>query len=96
MNGQRICSVRVSSFVQNLDGLRRLVQKLTERGVRVEFVKECLTFTGEDSPTANLMLSVMGTFAEFERALIRDRQREGIELAKQRGAYRNRKKVLPQ
>ena len=43
---------------------------------------------------ANLMLSVMGAFAEFERALIRERQREGIALAKQRGAYRGRKKSL--
>ena len=40
-------------------------------------------------------LSVMGAFAEFERALIRERQREGIALAKQRGAYRGRKKSLP-
>ncbi|WP_258233773.1 helix-turn-helix domain-containing protein, partial [Klebsiella pneumoniae] len=40
------------------------------------------------------MLSVMGAFAEFERALIRERQREGIALAKQRGAYRGRKKAL--
>ncbi|MDQ5907523.1 MAG: hypothetical protein QG590_2008, partial [Pseudomonadota bacterium] len=53
-----------------------------------------LTFTGEDSPMSNLMLSVMGAFAEFERALIRERQREGIVLAKQRGAYRGRKKSL--
>jgi len=43
---------------------------------------------------AHLMLSVMGAFAEFERTLIRERQREGIELAKQRGAYRGRKKAL--
>jgi len=43
---------------------------------------------------ANLMLSVMGAFAEFERALIRERQREGIALAKQRGAYRGRKRSL--
>ncbi len=43
---------------------------------------------------ANLMLSVMGAFAEFERSLIRERQREGIALAKQRGVYRGRKKSL--
>ena len=43
---------------------------------------------------ANLMLSVMGAFAEFERALIRERQREGIVLAKQRGVYRGRKRSL--
>lgn len=79
---------------RNLDDLRRLVQGLTERGIRIEFVKEGLTFTGEDSPMANLMLSVMGAFAEFEWALIKERQREGIALAKLRGAYRGRKKSL--
>ena len=81
-------------LARNLDDLRRIVQDLTGRGVRVEFIKENLSFTGEDSPMANLMLSVMGAFAEFERALIRERQREGIALAKQRGAYRGRKRAL--
>ncbi len=46
------------------------------------------------SPMANLMLSVMGAFAEFERALLRERQREGIVLARQRGIYRGRKRAL--
>jgi DNA invertase Pin-like site-specific DNA recombinase len=81
-------------LARNLDDLRRLVQQLTGRGVRIEFIKEGLTFTGEDSPMANLLLSVMGAFAEFERELIRERQREGIALAKQRGAYRGRKRAL--
>ncbi len=81
-------------LARNLDDLRRMVQRLTGRGVRIEFVKESLAFTGEDSPMANLLLSVMGAFAEFERALIRERQREGISLAKQRGVYRGRKKAL--
>ena len=57
-------------LARNLDDLRRLVQGLTGRGVRVEFLKEGLVFTGEDSPMANLMLSVMGAFAEFERSLV--------------------------
>ena len=77
-----------------MDDLRRLVQQLTKRGVRITFLKENLTCTGEDTPMAQLMLSVMGAFAEFERALLRERQREGIALAKQRGAYRGRKKSL--
>ena len=81
-------------LARNLDDLRHIVQGLTKRGVRIEFVKECLTFTGEDSPMANLMLSVMGAFAEFERALLKERQREGIHLARQRGAYRGRKHSL--
>jgi DNA invertase Pin-like site-specific DNA recombinase len=62
--------------------------------VRVEFVKENLVFTGEDSPMANLLLSVMGAFAEFERALILERQREGIAAAKHRGVYTGREPAL--
>ena len=81
-------------LARNLDDLRCLVQQLTGRGVRIEFIKEGLTFTGEDSPMANLLLSVMGAFAEFERELIRERQREGIALAKLHGAYRGRKPAL--
>lgn len=81
MAGQLIGHIRVSSLDQlarNLDDLRSLVQKLTKKGVRIEFLKEHLTFTGEDSPMANLMLSVLGAFAEFERALIGERRRGGI------------------
>jgi DNA invertase Pin-like site-specific DNA recombinase len=92
--GDTVVVHSMDRLARNLDDLRRIVQKLNKRGVRIEFVKECLTFTGEDSPMSNLMLSVMGAFAEFERALIRERQREGIALAKQRGAYRGRKKSL--
>ena len=92
--GDTVVVHSMDRLARNLDDLRRLVQGLTQRGVRIEFVKESLAFTGEDSPMANLMLSVMGAFAEFERALIRERQREGIALARQRGAYRGRKKSL--
>ncbi len=92
--GDTVVVHSMDRLARNLDDLRRIVQGLTRRGVRVEFVKESLTFTGEDSAIASLMLSVMGAFAEFERALIRERQREGIALARQRGAYRGRKKSL--
>ncbi|GIF09281.1 recombinase family protein [Actinoplanes siamensis] len=81
-------------LVRNLDDLRRLVRTLTRKGMRVEFVKEGLTFTGEDSPMATLLLRVMGAFAELERALILERQREGIAAAKQRGVYTGRKPAL--
>lgn len=92
--GDTVVVHSMDRLARNLDDLRRLVQKLAKRGIRVEFIKESLAFTGDDSPMANLMLSVMGAFAEFERALIHERQREGIALAKQRGAYRGRKKAL--
>lgn len=92
--GDTVVVHSMDRLARNLDDLRRIVQSFTGKGVRIEFIKENLSFTGEDSPMANLMLSVMGAFAEFERALIRERQREGIALAKQRGAYRGRKRAL--
>ena len=93
-DGDTVIVHSMDRLARNLDDLRRLVRTLTGNGVRVEFVKESLTFTGEDSPMANLLLSVMGAFAEFERALILERQREGIAAAKQRGAYTGRKPAL--
>lgn len=93
-DGDTVIVHSMDRLARNLDDLRHLVQRFTKAGVRVEFVKEVLTFTGEDSPMAILLLSVMGAFAEFERALIRERQREGIALAKKRGAYKGRKPKL--
>lgn len=90
-------TVRVASLdrlARNLDDLRRLVTDLTAKGVRVEFIKEGLTFTGDDNAMARLLLSVMGAFAEFERSLIRERQAEGIALAKANGVYKGRKPAL--
>ena len=92
--GDTVLVHSMDRLARNLDDLRRIVRMLTGKDVRVEFVKENLTFTGEDSPMANLLLSVMGAFAEFERALILERQREGIAAAKQRGAYTGRKPAL--
>jgi DNA invertase Pin-like site-specific DNA recombinase len=81
-------------LARNLDDLRRIVTELTGRGVVVEFVKEQLTFTSEDNAMSKLLLSVTGAFAEFERSLIKERQREGIALAKQKGVYKGRKPSL--
>jgi DNA invertase Pin-like site-specific DNA recombinase len=93
-SGDTIIVHSMDRLARNLDDLRRIVQTLTGKGVRIEFVKEHLTFTGEDSPMAKLMLSVMGAIHEFDRALIKERQREGIALAKKRGAFKGRKKSL--
>ncbi|MGQ6287013.1 recombinase family protein, partial [Serratia sp. IR-2025] len=61
--GDTVVVHSMDRLARNLDDLRRIVQTLTQRGVHIEFVKEHLSFTGEDSPMANLMLSVMGAFA---------------------------------
>lgn len=82
-------------LARNLDDLRRIVKELTGRGVSVRFHKEGLTFTGDDNAMATLLLSVMGAFAEFERSLIKERQLEGVAVAKAKGdVYKGRKPSL--
>ncbi len=94
-DGDTVICHAMDRLARNLDDLRKIVLGFTEGGVHVRFEKENLTFTGEDSPMSHLLLSVMGAFAQFERDLIRERQREGIALAKLReGAYTGRKHSL--
>lgn len=92
--GDTIVVHSMDRLARNVDDLRRIVLEQNRRGIRIEFIKESLVFTGEDAPMSNLMLSVLGAVAQFERDLIRERQREGIAIAKQRGAYLGRKKAL--
>lgn len=93
-DGDTVVVHSMDRLARNLEDLRSIVRQLTAKQVRVEFVKEQLAFTGEDNAMANLLLNVMGAFAEFERALIRERQREGIALAKAEGRYRGRAPAL--
>ena len=93
-DGDTVLVHSMDRLARNLDHLRQVVRELTVKGVKVQFVKEKLTFTGEDSPMATLLLSVMGAVAEFERSLIGERQREGVAIAKQKGLYKGRRKAL--
>lgn len=93
-DGDTIVVHSMDRLARNLDDLRKLVHDLTIRHITIKFIKESLVFTASKSPMANLLLSVMGAFAEFERALIRERQLEGIAIAKKKGLYKGRKKTL--
>jgi DNA invertase Pin-like site-specific DNA recombinase len=75
-------------LARNLDDLRKIIQTITGKGAQIRFIKESLEFISNSSPMSNLMLSLMGAFAEFEHSLIRERQMEGINKAKARGAYK--------
>lgn len=85
----------IDRLARSLVDLRRIVDEIVERGAQVRFLKESLTFGGEGSdPRSDLMLGILGSFAEFERAIIRERQAEGIAAAKKRGVYKGRKPAL--
>lgn len=80
---------------RNLDDLRLMVKQFTEQGITVRFEKENLIFSPDTSNAMNtLLFNVMAAFAEFERSLIRERQREGVQLAKAKGLYKGRKREM--
>lgn len=92
--GDTVVVHSMDRLARNLDDLRQIVNSQTRRGIRVQFIKEGLIFTGNDNPMDNLMLSVLGAVAQFERDKIKERQMEGIALAKRRGVYRGRRRSL--
>ncbi len=75
----------IDRLARNLKDLQNVVDELTGKGVEVRFHRECLTFTGADNPMQKLMFQMIGAVAEFERALIKERQREGIINAQKKG-----------
>lgn len=84
----------IDRLARNMGDLLKLVAEITGKGVTLKFHKEQLTFTGEDNPFQRLQLQILGACAEFERAMIKERQREGIAAAKKKGKQIGAKKKL--
>lgn len=81
-------------LARNLDDLRAVIKRLVSEGVTVKFLTENLTFEpGTDDSMSWLMLSLMGSVAEFERRRIAELRDEGIAEARKRGVYKGRKPV---
>jgi DNA invertase Pin-like site-specific DNA recombinase len=93
-DGDTLVVHSMDRLARNAEDLLRLVRELTGRGVTVEFIKNHLTFSGKAEPMAKLMLTMLAAVAEFERDLLRERQREGIAIAKAKGLYKGRKRAL--
>src|SRR5690606_12319810 len=74
--GDTVVVHSLDRLARNLDDLRRLVKELTGKGVIVHFKKESLIFNGEDTSLSTLLMNILGSFAEFQRSLILEAQRE--------------------
>lgn len=93
--GDTIYVHSMDRLARNLFDLQKLVHFFNSKKVKVQFVKENMIFSSDtDSPMANFTLAMLGAFAEFERALIRERQKEGIAIARQSNTYKGRKPVF--
>jgi len=84
----------IDRLARNLADLLSLIESITCKGVAVQFNKESLTFTGDDSPMQQMMLSLMGAVAQFERSMINERAAEGRDAAKAKGVQFGRKPTL--
>jgi DNA invertase Pin-like site-specific DNA recombinase len=94
-DGDELVVASMDRLARSLVDLKQVVGEITAKGASVEFVHERATYAaGAQDPRADLMLSLLGAFAEFERAIIRERQAEGIAIAKAKGKYKGRKRVL--
>ena len=91
-HGDTVIVESISRFARNTKDLLDLVDRLTEKGVEFVSKKEAIDTT---TPTGKFMLTVFGAVAELEREYILQRQREGIEIAKQQGKYTGRKAIKP-
>lgn len=88
-----ICSM--DRLARSLMDLLNVTRTLQAKGVTVRFLKEKLELSssGETSAISKFLMAMMGAVAEFERSLIRERQQQGIALAKARGVYKGRKPI---
>lgn len=90
--GDTVIVHSLDRLARSLPDLRTIIETLNDKGVSVKFITNGLEFTAgkEADAMSVLMLNMLGAFAEFERTLIKERQREGIEKAKERGVYKGR------
>jgi DNA invertase Pin-like site-specific DNA recombinase len=90
--GDEVVVWSIDRLARDLADLQRIVEQLNDKGVSVSFLSERLSFSASnEDPFARLQLHLLGAFSQFERSIIRKRQREGIEKAKERGVYKGRK-----
>jgi len=78
---------------RDLKDLINTIHFFKERGVCIHFISQGLRTTdddGKENPISKMIISILGVVSEMERNQIRERQREGIELGKLRGAYKGR------
>lgn len=92
--GDQLLVTSMDRLARSLVDLHAIVDELVRRGVSVRFLREGQTYSAKADPIAQLMLGLIGSVAEFERSIIKERQAEGIARAKARGVYKGRAKAL--
>ena len=90
----QISVVQIDRMGRQLSDILSTIQYFSERGVCIHFLSQGLRTIEEDgkeNPISKMIISILGVVAEMEKNLIRERQLEGIKLAKIKGVYKGRK-----
>ncbi len=90
--GDVLVVTRLDRLARSLTDLSRIIDELGAKGVGFRCLQQGAVDTTK--PEGRLMLQLLGSFAEFETAIRKDRQMEGIEKAKAAGRYRGRPKTI--
>ena len=94
-DGDTVVVHDISRLARNIQDLHFLVEEITSKGASLRFVKEGLWFSSDKSEPMNvLLLSMLGAVYQFEREIMRERQKEGIAAAKAKGKFKGRKKTI--
>ena len=88
--GDTVIVESISRIARNTRDLLSIVSQFTEKGVECVSLKESIDTT---TPQGRFMLTVFGAMAELERENILQRQKEGIEIAKNEGKYKGRQPI---
>ncbi|AZV45696.1 hypothetical protein BAOM_p043 (plasmid) [Peribacillus asahii] len=90
--GDTLVITKIDRLARSIMDLNKIVQELSEQGVKVRFVKEAIEFDGsnENNSLQLLLFNILGSFAQFERDLIVERTTEGRERAKKQGKHMGR------
>ena len=86
--GDTVVVKSVDRLARNTKDLLALLDEAKNKGAQVRFIDNRLTF--DDSPTSNFIITMLGAVGELERSFIRQRQSEGIEIAKSNNVYKGR------
>ena len=92
--GDQLVVTSMDRCARLLTDLYAIVDELVSKGVSVKFSQRGQIYSKDSTPIAKLMLGLLGSVAEFERSIIRERQAEGIARAKERGVYKGRARAL--
>ena len=90
--GDVVYITELSRLGRSMIDLYNIAKQLKEKNVELKSLKESISIT-DNSPTSKFTFGIFGLMAEFERDLIRERQREGIKIALEKGKPYGRPKT---